>query len=228
MRVGGCAAQPRRGLVARSGAGLRAASPCARPRLAADEVIRAVDERIPAHRLEHRDDLGDDRADEGPPHRRAQNALSERSLCSWLRHGEHDAPGRLQRGCSAPSTRFQRRRASVTPAGGPARAERSRGGSRRTAKRSRSAMPKRVVVSGRTSGAKRGRGRSTWRSPRSRDGTSPRRSARRPRSACRRCTRPRAGCRTRAACARRARSLRSLAEPVERGAVLALEDLPRA
>jgi len=76
----GCAAQ-RRGLVAQSGVRRRESPPRARPpRLAADEVIRAVDERIPADRLEHRDDLGDDRLDERPPHLRAPNALSERSV----------------------------------------------------------------------------------------------------------------------------------------------------
>jgi len=47
---------------------------------AADEVVRAVDERIPFHRLEHEDALGDDRLDEEPPLRRAPNALSERSV----------------------------------------------------------------------------------------------------------------------------------------------------
>jgi hypothetical protein len=81
VREGGCAAQSRRELVARSGAGQRFAPPAARlPALAADDVIRAVDERISADRLEHRDELGDDRSDEGPPRRRAPNALWMRSV----------------------------------------------------------------------------------------------------------------------------------------------------
>jgi hypothetical protein len=49
-------------------------------RRAAEEVVRAVDERIPPHRLEHEDALGDDRLDEKPQLRRAPNALSEWSV----------------------------------------------------------------------------------------------------------------------------------------------------
>src|SRR5919109_1862964 len=84
---------------------------------AAGEVLRTVDERIPSHRLEHRNQLGDDRLDERPSHRRAPDALLMRPVCSLLRHGEHVPPGRLQRGCSVVSARFQRTRRCITTTG---------------------------------------------------------------------------------------------------------------